>query len=76
MESFIIALLSVLLFVLVGKDDCLFDGQGMCFWQDSSSSSYNWKRIKGRTPSGRTGPEGDHSTMKSTKDGKIPNNII
>ena len=53
-----------------GKNDCMFDGQGMCFWQEASpAANYVWERIKGRTPSGRTGPNYDHSTAKSTKDG-------
>lgn len=48
----------------------MFDGQEMCFWQDASpQTGYDWERIKGRTPSGRTGPNHDHSTAKSTKDG-------
>ncbi|XP_066931974.1 uncharacterized protein [Clytia hemisphaerica] len=54
----------------LGANDCLFDGQGMCFWTDASSSTnYMWKRHKGKTPSGRTGPDCDHSTEQSTRDG-------
>lgn len=58
--------------VIIGPDDCLFDAQGMCFWKDESpSSGYRWTRIKGRTPSSSTGPDNDHTTDKSTKDGIV-----
>ena len=60
----------LLRFSSADPDDCLFDSQGMCFWKDESpSSGYRWTRIKGRTPSGNTGPDNDHTTDKTTKDG-------
>ena len=43
-------------------DDCHFDGQKMCYWKDVSREGYIWQRIMGNTPSGSTGPDGDHST--------------
>ena len=43
-------------------DDCQFDGQKMCYWKDVSREGYIWQRIMGNTPSGSTGPDGDHST--------------
>eukprot|EP00111_Clytia_hemisphaerica_P005832 TCONS_00016883-protein len=60
----------------LNPDDCLFDGQGTCsdIWSiDDKFPGYNanyiWRRIKGRTPSGSTGPNHDHSTAETTKDG-------
>ena len=47
-----------------GKDDCQFDGQSWCFWQNDKTNPtyYTWKRVKGSTPSGGTGPAGDHTS--------------
>ena len=49
-----------------GEDDCLFDEQEFCFWKDQSNEVYRWQRIKGSTPSGNTGPDGDHTSGKGT----------
>jgi len=32
-------------------------------------NKYGWRRIQGRTPSGQTGPNGDHTTELLNKDG-------
>ncbi|XP_065663761.1 uncharacterized protein LOC100199496 isoform X2 [Hydra vulgaris] len=48
----------------LGDDDCLFDEQKLCSWTDRSSDVYKWQRIKGSTPSGNTGPDGDHTSGK------------
>jgi len=44
----------------------------MCFWMDNSAepNKYQWKRVQGKTPSGRTGPNGDHTTEMLNKDGR------
>ncbi|XP_071106281.1 meprin A subunit beta-like [Haliotis cracherodii] len=44
----------------VYSDSCTFQS-GMCDWQNLGSDRTNWVRRKGRTPSGRTGPNYDHS---------------
>eukprot|EP00112_Aurelia_sp_Birch-Aquarium-sp1_P014794 Seg3210.1 transcript_id=Seg3210.1/GoldUCD/mRNA.D3Y31 product="Zinc metalloproteinase nas-6" protein_id=Seg3210.1/GoldUCD/D3Y31 len=48
----------------MGPLDCEFDGQGWCFWQNdpTNPSTFQWKRISGRTPSGNTGPTSDHTS--------------
>ena len=60
-----------LTYLVLDPDDCLFDAQGMCFWKEESprTSGFIWRRISGRTPSGSTGPDNDHTTEKTTKDG-------
>ncbi|XP_048582546.1 uncharacterized protein LOC5516638 isoform X2 [Nematostella vectensis] len=48
----------------IGPDDCEFDADGMCHWTNSESNPphYNWERKQGTTPSGGTGPQGDHTS--------------
>lgn len=47
-----------------GPDDCEFDVEGMCFWTNDKTNNarYQWERIDGETPSGSTGPTGDHTS--------------
>ena len=59
----------------IDSDDCQFDGQKMCFWKDQSHKNYAWQRIKGPTGSEYTGPDGDHTTQNTTRDGRISSNM-
>lgn len=69
--TFLVVMIRVNMNIFVtDPDDCLFDAQRMCYWEDNSGeSTFKWKRNDHGTPSGRTGPSSDHTTKDSTKDG-------
>lgn len=48
----------------IGPDDCEFDADKMCHWDNDpgNPSNFNWERRTGTTPSSRTGPSGDHTS--------------
>lgn len=48
----------------LGPNDCEFSFDFCGLWVDKSTSTYKWIRHKGKTPSSRTGPEGDHTNQK------------
>ena len=50
--------------VLVSTLDCDFD-VNMCTWVLGDTDDFNWLRGTGNTPSGNTGPNGDHTTGKN-----------
>lgn len=52
---------TMLSFFLSGPNDCEFSFDFCGLWVDKSTSTYKWIRHKGKTPSSRTGPEGDHT---------------
>ena len=42
--------------------ECDFTGECDGFLRSSENGEYDWKRNRGSTPSGGTGPSGDHTT--------------
>ena len=54
-------MLTVLLITFLG--DCDFDQNTFCSWQqDRQNDNFDWTLRSGRTPSGNTGPQNDHTT--------------
>lgn len=56
-----LAILTILLTPFLG--DCDFDRSTFCSWQqDREKDNFDWTLRSGRTPSGNTGPQKDHTT--------------
>ena len=51
--------------ISTGNEDTDFDSKGLGMWRDVGQ--IKWKRNKGFTQTMNTGPNGDHTTGKGTK---------
>lgn len=56
----------MILFSDVGPDDCTFEN-GLCGFTNVDGDDFNWTQRLGKTPSSRTGPEVDHTTLRFGK---------
>jgi len=41
--------------------DCNFE-KDLCLWKSATFADMTWTRNRGQTPSGQTGPDGDHTS--------------
>ena len=46
-----------------GPDDCTFEN-GLCGFANVDGDDFDWTQRMGKTPSSRTGPEVDHTTLR------------
>lgn len=58
-----VVLTYILLFLPAGPDDCTFEN-GLCGFTNVDGDDFDWTIRMGKTPSGRTGPEADHTTLR------------
>ncbi|XP_015752026.1 PREDICTED: MAM and LDL-receptor class A domain-containing protein 1-like [Acropora digitifera] len=69
-SCFFLALIVQVFFILAFMEqsttataDCDFDQNTFCSWQqDRQNDNFDWTLRSGRTPSGNTGPQNDHTT--------------
>ena len=50
-----------------GPDDCTFETKDLCGFSNVDGDDFDWTQRMGKTPSSKTGPEVDHTTLRFGK---------